>query len=80
MSNPNPKYLKPHDGLTATQRKSLGLEKVPPRERQAGEAMPITYCNASTKGRYVAGFGDSYQHVRTGSDHAMAIKSIGFRT
>lgn len=39
MNTKSPKFLKPHEGLTATQRKSLGLEKVPPRERQAGEAM-----------------------------------------
>lgn len=78
--NKNPKFLKPHVELTATQRKSLGLEKVPPRVRLEGEAMPITYCNASTKGRYVSGWGDSYQHVRTGSDHATSIQSRGVRT
>jgi len=80
MSNPNPKYLKPHDGLTATQRKSLGLEKAPPRIRQPGEAMPITYCNASIKTKYVSGWGDNYQHVRAGSDHAMSIQSRGYST
>jgi hypothetical protein len=80
MSNPNPRFLKPHDGLTDTQRKSLGLEKVPARVRKPGEAMPITYCNASTIGSYVPGWGDAYQHVRTGSDHATSIQSHGVRT
>lgn len=79
MSNQSPKFLKPQDGLTETQRKKLGLEKVPPRVRMEGEAMPMTFCNASTKGRYVSGWGDSYQHVRTGSDHATSIQSLGFR-
>ena len=43
----NPKFLKPHDNLTATQRKSLGLPKTPPRERHPDEAAPRIHVNAT---------------------------------
>ena len=59
MSNPNPKILKPKEGLTDTQRKSCGLEKVPPRVRQEGEATPRMICNASTRDVYEPGMGDN---------------------
>jgi len=59
MSNPSPKFLKPHDGLTATQRKSCGLEKVAPRVRLDGEAMPRMICNASIREVYRTGQGDN---------------------
>lgn len=78
--NKNPKYLKPHDGLTATQRKSLGLEKVPPRVREPGEATSILICNASTKGRYVTGYGEVHQPMRHGATRALEIPSRGYLT
>lgn len=59
MSNPNPKFLRPKDGLTATQRKSCGLEKVPPRVRQEGEATTRMVCNASIREVYKTGHGDN---------------------
>jgi len=76
MSNPNPKYLKPHAGLTDTQRKSLGLERVPPRIRQPGEAPSITYCNASIKQAYRYGDGDIHQPIRPGADRKIASRGF----
>ena len=79
----NPKFLKPHDDLTATQRKSLGLHKTPPRERHPDEAAPRIHVNASQR---VAKNGDnSYTGAelkeapaRPGSMAAYQIKSRGF--
>lgn len=79
----NPKFLKPSDELTATQRKSLGLKKTPPRERRPDEAQPRIYVNASQR---VAKNGDnSYTGAelkeapaRAGSMAAYQIKSRGF--
>lgn len=78
--NQNPKYLKPHDGLTATQRKSLGLEKVPPRVREPGEATSIIVCTASAPRGYSTGDGDVSQPIRGGAMRAMEIASVGVRT
>jgi len=79
----NPKFLKPQDGLTATQRKSLGLPKTPPRERLPEEARPRIYVNAS---QFVGKKGEnSYTGAelkqapaRAGSMAAYSIKSKGF--
>ena len=78
MSNPNPRYLKPHDGLTETQRKSLGLQKVPPRHRAPGEATSTTFGNATTPRNYRTGDGDPFhQVVRPGAERAYALPSKG---
>ena len=79
----NPKFLKPHDDLTATQRKSLGLHKTPPRPRLPGEAAPRIYVNAT---QFVGKNGsNSYTGAelkeapaRPGSMAAYQIKSRGF--
>lgn len=79
----NPKFLKPHDNLTATQRKSLGLHKTPPRERHPDEAAPRIYVNAT---QFVGKNGsNSYTGAelkeapaRAGSMTAYQIKSRGF--
>ena len=59
MKEKTPKYLKPKDVLTFTQRKSCGLQKVPPRVREEGEATPRMICNASIKEHYKVGMGDN---------------------
>lgn len=79
----NPKFLKPHDELTATQRKSLGLPKTPPRERHPDEAPHRIYVNAT---QWVGKDGsNSYTGAelkeapaRAGSMAAYQIKSRGF--
>ena len=43
MANPHPKYLKPKETVTATQRKSLGLGVYVERIRHEHEALPITF-------------------------------------
>ena len=82
MSNPNPKYhLKHHDGLTATQRKSLGLgNPYAPRTRMHGEATSVMICNSNTTGRYFTGDGEVHQPMRAGALRAMEIQSKGYRT
>lgn len=78
MSNPNPRYLKPHDGLTDTQRKSLGLQKVPQRKRLPGEATSKTVGNCTTPRNYRTGDGDPFhQVVRDGADMAYRLPSKG---
>ena len=79
----NPKFLKPHDDLTATQRKSLGLPKTPPRDKHPDEAAPRIYVNAT---QFVGKKGEnSYKGAelkdapaRAGSMAAYSIKSRGF--
>lgn len=78
----NPKFLEPHDGLTETQRKSLGLHKVTPRERHPDEAAPRIHVNAAQRvGKNGA---NSYTGAelktapaRAGSMAAYQIKSRG---
>jgi len=79
----NPKFLKPHENLTATQRKSLGLPKTPPRERHPDEAAPRIHVNASQ--RVGKNGSNSYTGAelkeapaRAGSMAAYQIKSRGF--
>ena len=79
----NPKFLKPHDNLTATQRKSLGLHKTPPRERHPGEAQPRIYVNATQRvdkdgGNSYLGHELKEAPARPGSMAAYQIKSRGF--
>ena len=79
----NPKFLKPHDSLTATQRKSLGLPKTPPRERHPDEAAPRIYVNATERvGRDGSNsyLGTELKEApaRAGSMAAYQIKSRGF--
>lgn len=78
----NPKFLKPSDELTATQRKSLGLQKVPPRQRDPDEAGPRIYVNATQ--RVTTNGSNSYTGAelkdapaRAGSMAAYQIKSRG---
>ena len=79
----NPKFLKPQESLTATQRKSLGLQKAPPRERHPDEAQPRIYVNATQfvskngSGSYT---GEELKEApaRAGSMAAYQIKSKGF--
>lgn len=73
----SPKYLQPQTGLTATQRKSLGLEKVAPRERAPGEATSVVICNSNTMGTYRTGYGEVAQPLRQGSDVALKVRSRG---
>jgi hypothetical protein len=80
MKPKNPTYLKPMEGLTPTQRKSLGLEKVAPRQRHPGEATSIVICNASTKEAYSTGYGEVAQPIRQGAMRALEIPSYGVRT
>lgn len=77
------KFLQPKEELTATQRKSLGLPKTPPREKHPDEAGPRIYVNASQ--RVGADGSNSYtgadlkEHpARAGSMAAYNIKSKGF--
>ena len=78
MSNPNPRYLKPHDGLTDTQRKLLGLQKAPPRQRTPGEATSKTVGNCTTPRNYRTGDGDPFhQVVRPGAERAQGLPSRG---
>lgn len=58
----NHKTLQPHNELTDTQRKSLGLPRTPPRERHPDEATSIVVCAASAPRGYVPGEGES-RHV-----------------
>ena len=76
----SPRYLQPHNELTATQRKSLGLAKVPPRVRAAGEATSLTVCNSTTTGTYNTGYGEAPQPIRQGAMRALEIPSHGVRT
>ena len=76
----SPKYLQPHNELTATQRKSLGLEKSPPRERAPGEATSIAICNSTVREPYRTGHGEVAQPTRSGAMRAMDIASFGVRT
>jgi hypothetical protein len=79
----NPTFLKSTDTLNATQRKSLGLHKEPPRQRLPDEAGPRIYVNASQR---VGKNGlNSYTgaelkeaQARPGSMAAYQIKSRGF--
>lgn len=82
MSNPNPRYLKPQEGLTASQRRTMKLGPYAgPRQRNQGEAGSVTYCNGSITEPYRTGQGDHFaQPLRAGASQAMAIKSIGYRT
>ena len=73
----NPKFLKPHGDLTATKRKSLGLQRVPPRPRLPGEAGPRIYVNASQRESYT-GTELKEAPARAGSMTAYQIKSRGF--
>lgn len=57
MANPNPRYLKPQVGLTATQRKSLGLEQVK-YIRDPEATPPRTFVNASMPKGYRSGDGE----------------------
>ena len=41
-------YLKPSEGLTASQRRTLGLALTPPRKRDPREATPTTICRCTT--------------------------------
>ena len=79
----NPKFLKPHDNLTATQRKSLGLPKTPPRPRLPDEAQPRIYVNATQRvdkdgGNSYLGHELKEAPARPGSMAAYQIKSRGF--
>jgi hypothetical protein len=80
MTAKNPKYLKPMEGLTATQRKSLGLPCTPPRVRHPDEATSVVICNASTKEPYSTGCGEVPQPIRQGAMRALEIQSRGVRT
>lgn len=78
----NPSFLKPQDGLTATQRKSLGLQKVPPRKRLPDEAQPRIYVNASQRvgkngSNSYTGAELTAHPARAGSMLAYSIKSKG---
>jgi hypothetical protein len=76
----NPKYLKPQEGLSATQRKSLGLEKTAPRQRMPGEAMPTTICNSMSRDTYHTGDGDfASTTMRPGASDAFKLQSRGIR-
>ena len=79
----NPKFLKPHENLTATQRKSLGLHKTPPRERHPDEAQPRIYVNATQfvgKNRSNSYTGAELKEApaRAGTTAAHQIKTRGF--
>ena len=79
----NPKFPNPHEGLTDTQRRSLGLKKVPPRERHPDEAAPRIYVNATERvGRDGSNsyLGSELKEApaRAGSMTAYQIKSRGF--
>ena len=78
MSNKSPKFLKPHNELTYTQRKSLGLPKVAPRNREPGEATSMTFGNCTTPRNYRTGDGDPFhQVVRPGAERAYGLPSKG---
>lgn len=77
--NPNPRFLVPSEGLTATQRKSLGLQKVPPRPRLPGEAGPRIYVNASQRESYT-GAELKEAPARAGSMDAYQIKTRGIES
>lgn len=79
----NPTFLKPRDELTATQRKSLGLKRTPPRERHPDEAQPRIHVNATK--RVGEDGSNSYlgtelkeAPARAGSMAAYQLKSRGF--
>ena len=74
--NKNPRFLKPKDEITATARKSLGLQKEPPRIRLPGEAGPRIYVNASQRESYT-GAELKEAPARGGSMAAYQIKSKG---
>lgn len=80
MTSKNPKHLMPHNELTATQRKSLGLPRTPPRERHPDEATSVMVCNSMTKGPYSTGYGEVPQPIRQGAMRALEIPSYGVRT
>lgn len=71
------KFLQPKEELTATQRKSLGLPKTPPREKHPDEAGPRIYVNASQRDPYVPTELNA-PPARAGSMAAYNIKSKGF--
>lgn len=75
----NPCFLKPKDELTATARKSLGLQKCQPRQRLPGEAGPRIYVNASQRESYT-GAELKEAPARAGSMDAYAIKTIGIES
>lgn len=58
MANPNPRYLKPQVGLTATQRKSLGLGDPVKYVRNTEATPPRTFVNASMPKGYRSGDGE----------------------
>ena len=77
-ANPNPKYLKPHNGLTATQRKRLALEKSPPRQRLPTEAQPRIHVNASQRESYTGAELRPYTG-RPGAMDAYKLPSLGLK-
>lgn len=70
-------YLKPSEGLTASQRRTLGLARTPPRKRDPREATPTTICNSTTRDRYRTGDGEVVQAMRPGSERAAGLPSKG---
>lgn len=73
----SPKYLKPKDGLTATQRKSLGLPVTKHHARAPGTATAQLICNASMRETYRSGDGDQPIAIRPGSMVAHTLPSVG---
>lgn len=73
----NPKYLKPKEGLTATQRKSLGLPVTKAQPRPPGTATSPLICNAAVRETYRSGDGDQPVAIRPGSMVAHSLPSLG---
>ena len=63
MANPNPRYLKPQEGLTATQRKSLGLGDPVKYVRDPETTPPRVWVNASMPVGYRPGDGEQRVYV-----------------
>lgn len=74
--NKTPRFLPSTNTLTFTQRKSLGLQKVPPRQRLPGEAQPRIYVNASQRESYT-GAELKEAPARAGAMDAYQIKTKG---
>lgn len=63
MSNQNPTFLKPHDGLTATQRKSLGLGPPIKFVRDPAATPSRTFVNSTITSPYRTGDGEQANYT-----------------
>lgn len=77
MTKKNPSRLTPKIELTATQRKSLGLQRVTEYPKQPNAALPRIYVNSSTKGFYSGAELKQEPPRGAASMHAYSIKSRG---